>query len=68
MTMKQIKQTGKMMRKTCMPKNNVEEGKFPVSRIKNGLSKRSKAFGVYKKIMYYFIFREGGQNRTRDIH
>lgn len=28
MTMKQIKSTGKMMRKTCQPKNNVADGKL----------------------------------------
>lgn len=27
MTMKQIRNTGKMMRKSCQPKNNVEDGK-----------------------------------------
>lgn len=28
MTMKQIKNTGKMMRKSCQPKNNVDDGKI----------------------------------------
>nr|AFD34175.1 odorant binding protein 4 [Argyresthia conjugella] len=30
MTMKQIRQTGKMMRKSCQPKNNVEDEKIDV--------------------------------------
>lgn len=28
MTMKQIRNTGKMMRKSCQPKNNVADGKI----------------------------------------
>ncbi|XP_026330787.1 general odorant-binding protein 72-like [Hyposmocoma kahamanoa] len=45
MTMKQIKQTGKMMRKTCLPKNNVEEEK--VDKISEG------TFIEEKEVMCY---------------
>ncbi|XP_049874883.1 general odorant-binding protein 72-like isoform X2 [Pectinophora gossypiella] len=45
MTMKQIKNTGKMMRKTCMPKNNVEEEK--VDKLGQGI------FIEEKEVMCY---------------